>query len=68
MNEKRETKMISAKICPDLFDDIEELKELLRIGTRNEIVERALQFYVSSFHYAAQTTNAINNLKEASKT
>jgi len=68
MNEKKITKMISAKISPDLFDEIEEIRESLRIETRNEIVERALLLYVSSFHYAVQTTNAIGNLKEASKT
>jgi len=60
---KKKIRMISAKIPIDLFDDIEELKEILRIETRNELVERALLLYVSSFHHAVRAVGAQTTTK-----
>ena len=55
--------MVSAKIPKPLFDEIEELKEILRIETRNELVERALLLYVSSFHHAVRAVGAQTTMR-----
>jgi len=40
--------VISAKISPELFTDLEDLRESLHIPTWQELIERALRWYLRS--------------------
>jgi metal-responsive CopG/Arc/MetJ family transcriptional regulator len=41
-------RVISAKIPEELFSELEELRRSLRIGTRQELIERSLILYLRS--------------------
>ena len=47
-------KVISAKISPDFFDDLEDLRESLHIPTRQELIERSLRLYLHSVREASR--------------
>ncbi len=44
----RDLRVISAKISPELFTELEDLRESLHIPTRQELIERALRWYLRS--------------------
>jgi hypothetical protein len=49
VKEKEPKKIICAKVPYSLFLRCEEVKDKLRIGTSNEIVERALILFLSAY-------------------
>jgi hypothetical protein len=44
----KDLRVISAKISPELFGELEDLRESLHIPTRQELIERALRWYLRS--------------------
>ncbi len=56
--EKAALVLVSAKIPGDLFDELEEIRQDLRIETRSEIIGRALRLYAATVKIAM---NGITN-------
>ena len=52
-------KVISAKISPDFFDDLEDLRESLHIPTRQELIERSLRLFIHSAREASRQYTGI---------
>jgi Predicted transcriptional regulators containing the CopG/Arc/MetJ DNA-binding domain and a metal-binding domain len=52
-----DVKVISAKVSPELFDKMEEVRDGLGIPTRNEVIIRAIRMYYANYRFAIEHDN-----------
>jgi len=62
IGEGEKTIVISAKISPDLFEKMEEVRDGLDIPTRNELIIRAIRLYYANYRHGIEQRGAAHEL------